>query len=1367
MKINPLEFVHAGHVSAWEARHCGLLLFFTLLFSAQSIAVTVTDDFTQPTDNNNWMVMSFNGYPCLTAGVHATSSSVIPACTAISDAAGSGALRLTPAQGNQHGAIVSSFTFPSNQGLQATFTTYSYGGSHDGLASEGADGMSFFLMDGGVPTSVGGGNNLGSWGGSLAYSCSNSNAPYTGLTGAYLGLGMDEYGNYLNSGDNTATGIAVRTSSSSSNGYNSYVSGSYMQANRIGLRGAGNVSWYWLNQNYPWYYPSTLSSSAQQTAVRQTCVTGTLWNNSSSNPQSITAIASSGRTVTVTVPNNGFLTGDSVVLAGAINDVAPVHAISNASNSGATLTVTTTEAHGFANGDSVTLAGVTAGAVAKNITGAAHSGTSKTVTLTVANNGYTNGDSVTIGGAITDANSVAITGRAFVISNKTTNTFDITLSSNPGSVTNTSGTATDTSNQPTIPGAYAVSNVTSNSFQVTLSSTPSTLINSSGTAKLTTPAAVSGSYAIANATQNTFQITLASTPGAITNVSGTAADSSQTGPRNTNSAPSYLDYAVIPGGNWVLPGTQLLADEAHSLRSQAWPITYRLQITPAGYLTFMYSYNGAAYQTVLSNWNMTTANGPLPSVLRFGFAGSTGGSNNVHEITCFAAEPTQSSSSASANTVQAGQIRIGTQEYLASYNPNNWTASLVSKALVNTNGTIGVSGTADWDASCVLTGGGCASMGTDASGSATNSVSVESPASRKLLTWNGTTGVPLEWANLTSAQQTMLNSTDGYGSYRLNWLRGDRSEEQSTSPPGPLRIRAGVLGDIINSSPTWVGPPSMNYGATFTDAHYGAGTESSYVAFKTANATRLNVVYSGSNDGLVHGFRTGANSSDGSYDSTNNDGYEVMGYMPATVLANSAVVDLTNPTYGHDYLVDATPGTGDLYYAGAWHTWLVGALGSGGSGIYALDVTDPSQFSEAHAASLVIGDWKVATLANLGTSTGIPLVRRLHNGQWAILFGNGLGSSNGLAGIYIGLVDATSGAITFKWLSTGAGSTTTPDGINSVASADLDADHVADYLYAGDLLGNVWRFDLTSSNPSDWGVSKYGQPTATPLFVAKDSLGNRQPITTQIAVTGTITGGANRVLLGFGTGQATPVSMSAANTYASGTQTVYGIWDWDMSAWNNGTTTANGVHIPASTTQYAWLSEPTSSPYRTFARSNLYVDTQVTQSGGYATMATATVCWTGSTSCASGNTQYGWLFDLPGLVQGAGEQTIYSPVFSGGELVVNTTTPPTTTLGQCSPVLPTGWTRAFNMASGAGNAQNVFANAAGSFAASTNSSAGISGATASVVGVQQNGVGTPWVISIGSQQFLITQTTTGNAVVIKFQPQGAVTVNRITWEELL
>src|ERR1019366_6191918 len=129
------------------------------------------------------------------------------------------------------------------------------------------------------------------------------------------------------------------------------------------------------------------------------------------------------------------------------------------------------------------------------------------------------------------------------------------------------------------------------------------------------------------------------------------------------------------------------------------------------------------------------------------------------------------------------------------------------------------------------------------------------------------------------------------GQNRLNWLRGDRSQEQAAIPAGLLRTRGGVLGDIVDSSPLWVGPPSLGYPSPFVDSLYtstaptppenasGAQTYSTY----TSNLqTRTNVVYSGSNDGLLHGFRTGSNNADGSYNSTNNDGYEVLGFMPSS-----------------------------------------------------------------------------------------------------------------------------------------------------------------------------------------------------------------------------------------------------------------------------------------------------------------------------------------------------------------------------------------------------------------------------------------------------------------------------------------------------
>ncbi len=330
-----------------------------------------------------------------------------------------------------------------------------------------------------------------------------------------------------------------------------------------------------------------------------------------------------------------------------------------------------------------------------------------------------------------------------------------------------------------------------------------------------------------------------------------------------------------------------------------------------------------------------------------------------------------------------------------------------------------------------------------------------------------------------------------------------------------------------------------------------------------------------------------------------------------------------------------------------------------------------------------------------------------------------------------------------------------------MSSADLDGDHVIDYLYAGDLLGNVWRFDLTSTNPADWAASTYGHPSATPLFTALSSTGAAQPITTALAVTATYTGGAYRVILGFGTGVASPISTASTVTYATGQQTVYGIWDWDMTNWDHGTVTASLVTIKASSVQYAALSEliPPTPPtvYRTSTVTNasLYVDVLVSQSGGTRTIAQSTVCWEGSTTCTTtANNQYGWLFQLPST----GEQVIYSPAFTGGEMILNTTIPPSTTLGQCSPTLPTGYTMAFNIASGGGAPLDVFPNSLGNFTVQ---------GTAPIVGVELNSVGTPFIVSVGSQQYAVNPNVSGGqANISKINPQGGVIVTPLTREQI-
>ncbi len=210
----------------------------------------------------------------------------------------------------------------------------------------------------------------------------------------------------------------------------------------------------------------------------------------------------------------------------------------------------------------------------------------------------------------------------------------------------------------------------------------------------------------------------------------------------------------------------------------------------------------------------------------------------------------------------------------------------------------------------------------------------------------------------------------------------------------------------------------------------------------------------------------------------NNDGHEVLAYMPAVVLnsihpvdsTNTAIaqLDFSNTQYSHNWYVDATPAQGDVFYGNKWHTWVVSGLGPGGAAIFALDVTNPSNFSEANAASIVKGEWSttatttttngttstpngstttvsgststttttstattttngtttttttttvsassficanqtpVACGINLGNTFGAPQIRRFHSGQWGFVFGNGYGTANGASGIYIALID--------------------------------------------------------------------------------------------------------------------------------------------------------------------------------------------------------------------------------------------------------------------------------------------------------------------------------------------------------------------------
>jgi type IV pilus assembly protein PilY1 len=823
---------------------------------------------------------------------------------------------------------------------------------------------------------------------------------------------------------------------------------------------------------------------------------------------------------------------------------------------------------------------------------------------------------------------------------------------------------------------------------------------------------------------------------------------------------NYLTYKDL--------GTAIANQEATAkpLRSSAVPIVYSLKISPDALLDFSYSINGGTTQTVASGLKITDSNGPLPATFRFGFVAGTGGGSNVHEITCFKAAPAnQSTSSAGTDVKEVGRVMSGSQLFLANTHPTNWWGQVTAQSLLydSTTDALTVATTANWDANCVLTGGTCTSTGG-------NSVAVEGPTARAILTFDGSTGVPFQWANLTSTQQAALTAGGTSNDTRLKYLRGDRSNEGIGT--SNYRVRTGVLGDVIDSGPTWVGPPSTYPNGAFVDklrAGVSMPEGSSYATFASTYAARLNVVYTGANDGLLHGFRAGSFDSSGNFVTTQNDGREVLAYMPsqalATIHSTTSSLDYSNSQYSHNFFVDAAPGVGDLYYKGAWHTWLVGGLGPGGQAggpisdpkasaggaLYALDITDPSQFSESNAATLVIGEISSTSFSscvnvpstcnnNLGLAFGTPLIRRLHDGNWAVLFGNGLNSASGSAGLFILHVNSSTGTRTLRYIDTGYTAANDPqnggkrNGIVQVTAADLDGDHVTDYVYAGDVFGNLWRFDLTSSSPSQWSVG------SAPMFSAPAG----QPITTRVTVTQVPTPGSTRqkLLIAFGTGQKTPQTLTSAESYASGAQALYGVWDWNLAAWN-ATSTDTKYDVATSAPQTLTVS----SLQAQTVTSTLAGTGNVS---GYRTVSSNPVCWSGSTACQSNNNKFGWTLALPT----ATEQVIYNPVATIDSFLVNTIIPATQQILTCSSTPASGYTMAVQIGTGGAAPASMFANDAGSFTDNN------------ISGLAVGGVGTPTVMTAGQKMYIVQQTRAGNGDTKQVNGLAGGKGQRVNWTKI-
>lgn len=358
-----------------------------------------------------------------------------------------------------------------------------------------------------------------------------------------------------------------------------------------------------------------------------------------------------------------------------------------------------------------------------------------------------------------------------------------------------------------------------------------------------------------------------------------------------------------------------------------------------------------------------------------------------------------------------------------------------------------------------------------------------------------------------------------WGVHIVNYLRGDRSyEDQDSSPLDDLfRKRDSLLGDIVTSTPVVVGAPKADlYEHVLNETYFDglSGKKDTYDSFVAAKAARTPIVYVAANDGMLHAFNS-------------STGAEVFAFIPGAVVGgtgDASLARLANPEYGvyspvdgtqpvpHQYFNDGKLTTQNVFIDGEWKTILVGTTGRGTSRtVYALDITNPADLADPKKAADAIlwersaGDGK-SNDEWIGMALGRPTISLIKSstedeGQWVAHLGNGPNSEENKAALL--QFDLATGEL--KVYSAG---TMADNGLAApyVIQAS-DADGVSEYAFAGDLQGNVWRFELSPT----------GGSVSTPIYIAKDDEGNRQPITADMYATQNSNTGAIWVF--FGTGQ--------------------------------------------------------------------------------------------------------------------------------------------------------------------------------------------------------------------------------------------------------
>ena len=476
-------------------------------------------------------------------------------------------------------------------------------------------------------------------------------------------------------------------------------------------------------------------------------------------------------------------------------------------------------------------------------------------------------------------------------------------------------------------------------------------------------------------------------------------------------------------------------------------------------------------------------------------------------------------SSAAAVAFNSTNLGTGSVVYLARFNSATWRGELLAHYLDPFTGA--VNPIPSWNAA--------------------DSLDSQTPTSRTIYTYNEDTlaGVPFKTlASLSAVQQNDMNMgpggvADALGQDRIDFLRGNRSNEGTGLN---FRIRSSALGDIVHANPVYVGKPLMRYP---NEDPFGTTTDR-YADFK--GTTRDGVIYVGANDGMLHGF-------------DEDTGDEVMAYAPGDLFSsntNDGLHYLTDPGYTHRYYVDLSPSVADVFVKASpagtttWRTVLIGGMRGGGSGLFALDITNPTNFTDANADDIVMWEFTNSDDTDLGDTFSKPTIALTNavdgsgNNRWAAIVGNGYNNAGNTAKLYVLFLDGgidgvwTAGTDYIK-IDTSAAT----GGLSSPAVVDTDMDGIADRVYAGDLAGNLWAFDLSSTTAGSWDVAYKQGSTPKAIFNTGGQPITTKPVVSKHPTEGTVTNNQPNLMVFFGTGQYL-ITSDKTNT---STQTMYGVWD--------------------------------------------------------------------------------------------------------------------------------------------------------------------------------------------------------------------------------